>query len=317
MPNLNYAETWSPDLLEILMDGSYISPFITSKVKWLSNKTFHFTQMSTSGYKQHNRNGGWNTGNYMQEDVPFTLTHDRDISFQVDVADVDETNETASIKNVAKVFHETQATPEADAYFFSKVANKAESLDGYNSATAITAYTKDNVYSKLKSYISAGKLKRHRAKGALMCYVSGTIMDLLELSTELQRKIEMTQISESGLGIETRITDIDGVPIIEVVEDDRFYDKFDFTDGFAPVAHTDEVVGSRKINVLLASLLAVKYVPKINNIYYFAPGTHTEGDGYLYQDHSLSDTFIFPNGKDNKIDSVYVDVDTTEYTEPE
>ena len=27
----------------------------------------------------------------------------------------------------------------------------------------------------------------------------------------------------------------------------------------------------------------------------------------------LVDTFVFPNGKDNKIDSIYVDVDTTEY----
>ena len=47
---------------------------------------------------------------------------------------------------------------------------------------------------------------------------------------------------------------------------------------------------------------------------YFAPGTHTEGDGYLYQNRSLSDTFVFPNGRDGKIDSVYVDVDTEEYT---
>ena len=74
------------------------------------------------------------------------------------------------------------------------------------------------------------------------------------------------------------------------------------------------VQGSRKINVLLASLETVKTVPKLASIYYFAPGSHTKGDGYLYQDRALWDTFIFPNGKDNKIDSIYVDVDTTEYT---
>ena len=69
-----------------------------------------------------------------------------------------------------------------------------------------------------------------------------------------------------------------------------------------------------KINVLIASPLTVKTVPKIASIYYFNPGQHTEGDGYLYQDRSLSDTFVFPNGKDNKIDSIYVDVDTETYT---
>ena len=119
----------------------------------------------------------------------------------------------------------------------------------------------------------------------------------------------MTQIAEGGIGIETRITDIDGVTLIEVIDDERFYDKFDFTDGFVPVAST-----SHKINVLIASPLTVKTVPKIASIYYFNPGQHTEGDGYLYQDRSLSDTFVFPNGKDNKIDSIYVDVDTETYS---
>ena len=77
MPNTaNYAERWEPELLEILTQDSLISPFITTAVKWLSAKTFHFTQMSTSGYKSHNRNGGWNRGVFVQTDVPFTVTHD-------------------------------------------------------------------------------------------------------------------------------------------------------------------------------------------------------------------------------------------------
>ena len=53
MPNLNYAQQWSPELLQILMQGALTSPFITSNVRWLDAKTFHFTQMSTTGYKNH------------------------------------------------------------------------------------------------------------------------------------------------------------------------------------------------------------------------------------------------------------------------
>lgn len=306
---LNYAEVWSPDLLEIMEQESLTSPFVTTAVKWLDAKTFHFTQMSTSGYKSHNRNGGWNKGTFAQEDVPFTVSHDRDIEFLVDKADVDETNQTASIKNISETFHKTQQVPEMDAYFFSKVATEAQKLEGYHSETALSSYTKENVYGKLKAMLSAGKLRRYVAKGALIAYVNSTIMDLLEQSTDFTRKIEMTQIAEGGIGIETRITDIDGVTLIEVIDDERFYDKFDFTDGFAPVAST-----SHKINILIASPLTVKTVPKIASIYYFNPGQHTEGDGYLYQDRSLSDTFVFPNGKDNKIDSIYVDVDTATYT---
>lgn len=53
-------------------------------------------------------------------------------------------------------------------------------------------------------------------------YVRSEIMDALEQSTEFTRKIEMTQIAEGGMGIETRVTDIDGVPIMEVIDDERF-----------------------------------------------------------------------------------------------
>ena len=319
MPNLNYAQVWEPELLEILMQGALTSPFVTTNVRWLDAKTFHFTQMSTSGYKNHNRNGGWNKGNYVQKDVPFTVTHDRDISFLVDKADVDETNATASIQNISRTFEQTQVVPETDALFFSKVAQAAQKEEGYHSTTAIAAYTKAKVFGMLKDILAKGKLRRYKANGSLVMYVSSAIMDALEQSTEFTRKIELTQIAEGGIGIETRVADIDGVAVMEVVDDERFYDAFDWepeTGGFEPqkkVASGTAKAGAHKINVLVACGQTCKTVPKISSIYYFEPGAHTEGDGYLYQNRSLSDVFVFPNGKDNKVDSVFVDVDTAEF----
>lgn len=304
---LNYAETYSPELLEILMQGALTSPFVTDNVRWLDAKTFHFTQMSTSGYKNHKRDGGWNRGSYAQTDIPFTVTHDRDVEFLVDKAEVDETNKTASIQNISGVFEQTQVVPETDALFFSKVAAAAKKVDGYYSETAATAYTVDNTFSKLKKFLSAGKLRRYKANGTLIMYVTSAIMDNLESSKEFTRKIEMTQIAEGGLGIETRVTDIDGVPIMEVIDDERFYDEFNWepsNGGF------EAKTGAHKINVLIACGQTCKTVPKISSIYFFDPGAHTLGDGYLYQNRSLSDVFVFPNGRDGKVDSVYVDTDT-------
>lgn len=304
---LNYAETYSPELLEILMQGALTSPFVTDNVRWLDAKTFHFTQMSTSGYKNHKRDGGWNRGSYAQTDIPFTVTHDRDVEFLVDKAEVDETNKTASIQNISRVFEQTQVVPETDALFFSKVAAAAKKVDGYYSETAVTAYTVDNTFSKLKKFLSAGKLRRYKANGTLIMYVTSAIMDNLESSKEFTRKIEMTQIAEGGLGIETRVTDIDGVPIMEVIDDERFYDEFNWepsNGGF------EAKTGAHKINVLIACGQTCKTVPKISSIYFFDPGAHTLGDGYLYQNRSLSDVFVFPNGRDGKVDSVYVDTDT-------
>lgn len=354
----NYAEVWEPQLLEILMQETLTSPFHTTNVRWLDAKTFHFTQMSTTGYKDHSRTGGWNSGEYTQTDVPFTLTHDRDVEFMVDKADVDETNQTASIQNISAVFEQTQAAPEADALFFSKVAAKAKEVGNYSSTprTSTGAWTKSNVYSKLKTILMQSKLKLYKAKGALILYVDSFIMDLLEQASDFTRQIEVTQIAEGPTGIETRVSSIDGVPIMEVIDDERFYDRFDFNPangGFAPSVATyakttdtavvtgktyytksgntyssvaepatanianyyEKTDGSHKINVLAASPLTCKYVPKISSIYYFAPGAHTKGDGYLYQNRSFSDVFVFPNGKNGTIDSIYVDIDTVEYTE--
>lgn len=309
---INYAESWATDLLTILEQETLTSPFVTSNVKWLGAKTFHFTQMSTSGFKAHSRAGGWNTGTFAQTDKPYTVNFDRDIQFLVDKADVDETNETLSIQNITKTFQQTQVAPETDAYFFSKVASEAQKLVGYHTATATTGYTVDNTFTLLKGYLAAGKLRRYRANGALIMYVTSDIMDKLERSKEFTRQINLQTLTNNGMGIETRVTDIDGVPVMEVIDDERFYDKFDFTDGFAPVAHTASVVGSHKINVLIASQQTTYIVPKISSIYYFNPGTHTEGDGYLYQNRQFWDTFVFPNGKNGTVDSVYVDVDTVE-----
>ena len=312
---LNYAEQWSPELLEILMQGTLTSPFVTSNVRWLDAKTFHFTQMSTSGYKNHSRKGGWNVGSYEQKDVPYTLTHDRDVEFMVDKADVDETNATASIQNISRVFEQTWVVPETDALFFSKVAQAAQKTEDYHGSTATSAYTKAKVFGMLKDILAKGKLRRYKANGSLLMYVRSEIMDALEQSTEFTRKIEMTQIAEGGLGIETRVTEIDGVPIMEVIDDERFYDAFNWEPeggGFEPLKKASGVTGAHKINVLVACGQTCKTVPKINSIYYFEPGGHTKGDGYLYQNRSFSDVFVFPNGRDGNIDSIYVDVYTTE-----
>lgn len=313
---VNYAESWATDLLTILEQETLTSPFVTTNVKWLGAKTFHFTQMSVSGFQNHNRAGGWNKGTFAQTDVPYTVGFDRDVQFLVDKADVDETNATLSIQNITKTFQQSQVAPETDAYFFSKVANQAQGLAGYHSSHAVSdaAFSSDNVFATLKGFLAAGKLRRYRAKGALIMYVTSAIMDALEQSKAFTRQINLTTLTNNGMGIETRVTDIDGVPVMEVIDDERFYDKFDFTNGFTPVAHATSVVGSHKINVLIASQLSTFIVPKISSIYYFNPGTHTEGDGYLYQNRQFWDTFVFPNGKDGKIDSVYVDTDTTEYT---
>ena len=303
---LNYAEQWQPNLLDIIIGDTYISPFIRSNVKWLNAKTFHFTQMGTSGYKNHSREGGWNQGTYSQNDVPFTVMHDRDIEFLIDKADVDETNSTASIQNISEIFIKTQAVPEMDAQFFSTVATKALATSGQHSTTKESEITPENVLSYLKNIFKNKGLKRYKAKGALIAYVSTHVMTCLELSKDFAKVINPTSISGLGASINTRITNLDGVTLIEVIDDERFKTKFTYDNGFA--AHSS----AKDINVLVATPMTALFVPKIASIYAFKPGQHTKGDGWLYHNRAFWDTFLMPNGLDNKLDSFYVDtLDTT------
>ena len=303
----NYAEKYSPNIIEIIMQGALTTPFITSNVEWLGAKTFHFTQMSTSGYKAHSRDGGWNKGTITQLDKEYTVEHDRDISFLVDKADVDETARTAAVEKVSQVFVQTQQIPEIDCYAFSKIADAALKGTGLVSANALSDFTADNVYSKIVQMMGKAKLKYYRQRGSLVGYVVSEIMDLLAISTEKTLEINYTTLTEDGIGVETRITRINGVDLIEVIDTERMKTLFDFTDGCVP----DE--DAMNINILFASAETVKTVPKIASIYYFNAGQHTEGDGDLYQNRSFWDTFVFPNGKDGNIDSIFCNINVPAY----
>lgn len=298
---INYASKYERKLIDTFIEGSYIAPFITTNVEWLDAKNFHFTTLNVGGYKDHGLNGGWNRQPIVEADKVYTVSQDRDVEFFLDKREVDESNRTATIENVSETFEKTQAVPEKDAHFFSKVAKTAVD-NSLSTSTAQADYTVNNIFTKINQFIS--KLRRYRNKG-LIVYLAPELMDLLGLSKELSHSIDVTTIVQGGKAIQTRITQIDGVPIVEVIDDDRFYSAFDFTDGYEPAT------GAYKINMLACTPLTTKMVPKIASIYFFAPGEHTDGDGYLYQNRAHYDTFVFPNGKDGAIDSVYVDLDTT------
>lgn len=301
---MNYAEQWSDELLQIIDDGAYSSPFLTpaERVKWTGAKTFHFTRMDVSGFKNHSRDGGYNRGSVIEEDKDFTLEHDRDVEFFVDAADIDETKQTANIQNVSRVFTQKHSAPETDARFFERVA-KAAIADGFYET--MTGFTAGNTYSRLVKMFQRKELKKYRAMGGLIAYVSGEIMDYLESSTEITKTLDIKTMSiNEKQGIETRITTINGVTIIEVVDDTRFNTSFDYSDGF--------VGNGSKINVCIAHPSMVKTVNKISSIKFWANGTHTEGDGDLYQRREYWDTFVFPNGLDGKCDAVYVNIESSD-----
>lgn len=307
MPNtFNYARSYNPTILEVINQESITSPFVVSNVDWLSAKTFHFTQMSVSGFKNDDGSGTWNDGTFNQEDVPFTLEHDRNVRFGVTPRNIDETNKTASVENILNLFTQTQYAPEVDAYAFSKITSEAiKAAGGLIGSHAISYYTKSNVVSEIIKMMGKGNLKHYRKRGSLIGYVASEIMDLLAISTERTLTIEDAKLEDGS--VETRITKINGVPLIEVIETDRFKSLFDFSDGF--VADADAM----DLNILFASVETVKTVPKMDSAY-IEPPSASSANKYQVAIAAFWDTFVFPNGKDGKIDSIYVDLTAPTYS---
>ncbi|EKN1188817.1 hypothetical protein PWJ61_003149, partial [Listeria monocytogenes] len=120
----------------------------------------------------------------------------------------------------------------------------------------------------------------------------------LELSDDFVRAINVQNIGPSS--IETRITAIDGTRIVEVEAEDRFYDTFDFTDGYKPAA------GAKKLNFLLVNKGSVVGGAKHASIYLHAPGSVGQGDGWLYQYRVYHDIFVLDQQKDGVIASTEV-----------
>ncbi|EKZ1260985.1 hypothetical protein ACUAW7_003135 [Listeria monocytogenes] len=285
---INYVDKYGKELDQKLVFGTYTNELETSNLLWLDAKTFKIQTITTTGLKPHTRNKGYNEGSASNENTAYTITFDRDVEFFVDVMDVDETGQALTAANVTKEFNSRHSAPEVDAYRFSKLATEAKK-NGYSTAETIT---EENVFRTLKAAIR--KVKKYGTQNLVM-YVSVDVMAALELSKDFTRTISNQNIGPSSL--ETRITGIDGVKLVEVEAEDRFYDTFDFTDGYKPAA------GAKKLNYLLINKGSVIGGTKHASIYLHAPGSVGQGDGWLYQYRVYHDIFVKEQQKDGVIAS--------------
>ncbi|EAE2351710.1 hypothetical protein G5724_001851 [Listeria monocytogenes] len=285
---INYVDKYGKELDQKLVFGTYTNELETPNLLWLDAKTFKIQTITTTGLKPHTRNKGYNEGSASNENTAYTITFERDVEFFVDVMDVDETGQALTAANVTKEFNSRHSAPEVDAYRFSKLATEAKK-NGYSTAETIT---EENVFRTLKAAIR--KVKKYGTQNLVM-YVSVDVMAALELSKDFTRTISNQNIGPSSL--ETRVTGIDGVKLVEIEAEDRFYDTFDFTDGYKPAA------SAKKLNYLLINKGSVIGGTKHASIYLHAPGSVGQGDGWLYQYRVYHDIFVKEQQKDGVIAS--------------
>ncbi|MBT1241256.1 hypothetical protein JZI52_01755, partial [Streptococcus equi subsp. equi] len=184
--SINYITKHEGIFEKKLMQGALTSNLETPKVNWLGAKSFELPTISVTGYKAHTRSKGYNAGTVSNDKNTYTLGFDRDVEFFVDKADVDETNQELSMANISNTFITEHATPEVDAYRFSKIATNAIDNSHFKQEDD---YSTTNVYERLKAAILP--IRKYGA-GNIIIYVSSEIMDFLERSKDFTRSIATT-----------------------------------------------------------------------------------------------------------------------------
>lgn len=281
----NYAERMEKHIEEQYSHELTSFDFgLNSDYKFIDAKTIKMADLTVSGYKDHARDGSKNRGTLENKWIPYALTHDRDVEFYVDEADVDETNQVLTAANVTRKFNTDQAIPEIDKYRYSKVFKDYESAAGVADTTALTAETILDVVDKLMEEMDEAGVPSEGRR----LKVTPKVNSMLKNAKDLQR---MLIVSPEAKTVNRSITNLDDIEI-QVVPSDRMKTVYDFTQG-AVAGET-----AKQINMILFHPSAVIAPVKISQIYLWPQGSTPESAyGWLYQNRLYMDAFVIKSKK--------------------
>ena len=276
--NVNYATIFSRHLRQKYSRELLTTGLTTENVRFIGGNTIKLPFLSLRGYKNHSRDGGFNRQAVENRNMTKVLAHDRNVEFFVDSMDVDETNQVLAATNLTNVFETEHAIPETDAYRISKIHQDFEALGGKVDETELT---KENVLEVYDEYMQRMDEEEVPQAGRIL-FVTPAVNKLLSQSSELSRI--MNVIDDSG-AVNRAVRMLDEVQVV-VVPTGRMRSAYNFEDGFVPTSD------ARQIHMLLVAPSSVIAVNKHSYIKLWAPGTHTQGDGYLYQNRQYGDLFV-------------------------
>lgn len=247
-------------------------------VKFINSQTIKLPRMSVTGYKDHTRTPGFNTGTLANDWEAKKLEHDRDVEFWIDPLDIDETNLTLSVANIQNTFETEQAIPEKDSYRFSKLHAEMTAYTGRIDKTVIDAAVfLEQFDSEMAIMDEAGVPEEGR-----IMYVTPVMRKIIKEAEGIQRVMTVTTPST----INRNVHSLDNVTF-KMVPAARMKTKYDFTTGCVAAAD------AKQINWILLHTSCVVARDKYSYIKLFTPGTDSRtADGYLYQNRNFGDLFM-------------------------
>lgn len=286
MPNVvNYVTQFQQMLMQKYAQDQRTAALTTQNVTFLDTKTIKIPFISVGGYKDHGRGGGFNRQGVENDVMTKTLAFDRDIEFFVDAMDVDETNQALAAANVTRVFLEEQAIPESDAFRLSKLYAEYTQLGLVADTTALTV---DNILSIFDQKMMVMDEAEVPEEGRVLFLDPPTNL-LLKEAVGVSRNLSVGNTADTT--IRRAITQLENVSI-QVVPSARMKTLYDFTDGWKPG------VGAKQMHFILVQPKSLIAVDKHSYIRLWPDGSHTAGDGWLYQNRKYGDLFVIDTRKE-------------------
>ena len=261
----------------------------TQNVTFVGANKIKIPFVSVTGYKDHSRNGGFNRGTVQNQFMEKTLSFDRDIEFFVDAMDVDETNQALSAANITNTFITEQDVPETDCYRLSKLHTDFTALGGTVTQDAVTAATILDKFDTLMEEMDEDEVPE---EGRIL-YLTPHIYTMLKQAEKITRSLDVTRQAS----IDRHVRNLDEVKMVRIPSN-RMKTVYDFTEGFKPGA------AAKQMNMILVHPKSVIASQKHSYIKLWPEGTHTNGDGWLYQNRKYGDLFLI----DNRVQGVKINL---------
>lgn len=301
---INYATQFERELKQKYKRESLTSDLTTEKVTFVNAKTIKIPYIELGGFKDHTRNGGFNRQNVKNDYMTKTLSHDRDVEFFVDTEDVDESNLAVAAANITNTFEEEHAIPEEDCYRISKLYNDYTELGKTADKTVLTT---KNILQTYDNYMEELDEAEVPLEGRIL-YTTPAGERLIKNAEDVQK---IFSLNGGGNGFMRAVRSLDDVKI-QKLPSSRMKTSYNFTDGCVPGA------SAKQINMIIVHPKSVLACDKHSYIKLWAPGTHTQGDGFLYQLRKYWDLFVV----DTRVDGIKINItdptpSTTEEAENE
>ncbi len=290
MPSpINYAASYARELANaypyVLNFGAlYATPNNGRYRMGEDGKTIYIPNLSTTGRVAADRDSiATAARNYDNAWEPKQLTNQRKWSTLVHPADIDQTNEAASIANITQVFNNEQKFPEMDAYCVSTLYTLWTAQNHTADTTALTA---DNILAEFDAMMLAMDNARVPVNGRIL-YCTNEVKTMLKQATGLSRSFD---VQSGNTAVKRNVNRLDEVEIVGVPAT-LMKTKYDFTEGWKPAE------GAAQIDMMLVHPTCVITPVSYQYAQLDPPSAVTQGK-YLYYEESFEDVFILNKKSD-------------------